>query len=149
MRPFRALVLLLLGFGLASSALAAEPSRCPLFPIALSADLVADRQPGDRIASLPRGGAPGHFGFLSWSGQPGIPRLAQSLLPPGDDESYVNPDDPDDALLDRGDWVSGVPGALNASAVREALETLKDQDIVVAVWDQSRSRGAQLDYRGW
>jgi len=73
--------------------------------------------------------------------------LVASLTPPGDSETYINPDDTDDHVVSIGDWVQGKPGVSNSKNIRETLDELKTLDIVVPVWSQTRGRGNNADYR--
>ena len=75
-----------------------------------------------------------------------MPTLVQSLTPPGDSDTYVNPYDPNDDGLSTGDWVYGTPGISNASSVRDALDTLMSYVIVVPVWDEATGQGNNLEY---
>ncbi len=56
----------------------------------------------------------GNFGLLTWTGSPGEEALVTSLTPPGDSETYVNPDDPADHEVSVGDWIHGKPGVSNS-----------------------------------
>jgi hypothetical protein len=60
----------------------------------------------------------------------------------------VNPDHPSDRVISAGDWVQGRPGVSNAQQVRQALEALKDEDVVVVpVWDATEGTGNNARYR--
>jgi hypothetical protein len=120
---------------------AADPS-CELYPIALHVSSLAGRPPGALIADVYNGNGPGNFGWLSWTGQPGEPRLAGSLTPPGDSQTYVNPADPKDRVVSVGDWVPGKPGVSNSRAVRDALDRLKTIDATLPVWDAAAGTGS-------
>lgn len=124
-----------------------DPSDCHLYPIALSAESLAEASVGDTLADILNGDGPGNFGWLSWSGSPSEQALVTSLTPPGNSETYINPDDPDDHTVSVGDWVSGRPGVANSNAVRQALETLKELDIAVPVWDEVHEQGNNAAYR--
>jgi PKD repeat protein len=115
--------------------LTGEVSSCDLYPIGLHVDVLTGAAPGDVLEDILNGPQPGNFGWLSWTGDPSVPVLINSLTPPGDSHTYVNPDDPDDNVVSVGDWVYGRPGVTNARNVRVALDGLKSVDIVVPVWD--------------
>jgi hypothetical protein len=66
---------------------------CALYPIGLSLDALRDVTPGAILDDIFEGAAPGQFGWLSWSGSPSEVLLAQSLEPPGNSQTYVNPED--------------------------------------------------------
>src|SRR5688500_9784032 len=112
-----------------SATLRAVPDFCPLYPIALPFDALGGLTPGTRVARLPRGVGHGNFSWLTWAGGTDAPTLAQSLSPPGDSDSFVEPGEPTDRQPDAGDWVQGAPGSMNASAVRTQLEALLTRDI--------------------
>src|SRR4029077_11641026 len=98
---------------------------CALFPIALSAQQLSNATPGSVLSDILNGTQPGAFGWLSWGGSPSEPTLVNSLTPPGDSASYVNPDSPNDHQLNLGDWVQSKPGVSNSRKVCDALELLK------------------------
>ena len=135
-----------LTFGVLALASPARGQGCDLYPIALSAQTLANVQEGTVIYDIFNGAQPGNFGWLSWAGNPDEPTLVRSLSVPGDSNTYVNPDDPADHVVHLGDWVQGKPGVSNSSAVRDALDTLEDYEIVVPVWDQARGQGSQAAY---
>jgi RHS repeat-associated protein/uncharacterized repeat protein (TIGR01451 family) len=127
--------------------LAAARDSCGLYPIALSAQSLLDRSVGDTLTDILNGEQPGDFGWLTWAGSPSVPTLVTSLTPPGDSQTYVNPEDPSDTVISVGDWIQGSPGVSNSKNVRAALEALKTIDIAVPVWDAVRGQGNNADYR--
>jgi len=102
---------------------------------------------GEEIEDTLNGSGPGNFGWLTWTGGQGEEVLARSLTPPGDSETYINPNDPQDHVVSLGDWVRGRPGVANSQAIREALDALMTQVVVVPVWDEATGQGANLRYR--
>lgn len=123
------------------------PQACELYPIALSQDTVDGALVGASLGDIWNGVQAGNFGWLTWQGAPNVPTLANSLTPPGDANTYVNPNDSSDRLINIGDWVQGSPGVSNASSVRDALDTLMTMDIYVPVWDQATGTGNNSLYR--
>jgi PKD repeat protein len=119
---------------------------CELYPIALHVDTLAGVAVGEEMPDVYNGTGPGNFGWLSWTGHPSVPTLVQSLTPPGDSDTYVNPYDSSDHTLSVGDWVRGKPGISNAKSVRNALDTLKTTVITVPVWDEASGQGNNLKY---
>ncbi|MCL4264506.1 MAG: tandem-95 repeat protein [Anaerolineae bacterium] len=120
---------------------------CNLYPIALSANTLAGALPGDVLPDILNGSQPGNFGWLTWTGDNGVPTLVASLTPPGNSHTYVNPYDPSDHLVSTGDWVRGKPGVSNAQKVRQALDALMSIDIVVPIWDVAQGNGANTVYQ--
>ena len=89
---------------------------CGVYPVALKAAVVAAARPGDVIEDIANGARSGHEGWLTWTGDSSEPALAKSLTPPGDDQRYVDPDDPKDHLLSVGDWVLESPARCRVRA---------------------------------
>lgn len=125
----------------------ATEQTCSLYPIALSTTSLSGITSGTSIVDIYNGVQPGNFGWLTWYGSPNVPTLATSLTPPGDSDTYVNPNNAADTVISIGDWVQGSPGVSNASSVRAALDTLKTIDITVPVWDQATAQGNNSLYR--
>jgi len=125
----------------------AAVSECDLYPIALHADTLGGVEIGQEIEDIYNGAGHGNFGWLTWTGDPSVPVLVQSLTPPGDSYTYVNPHDPDDHVLTVGDWVYGKPGVSNSQAVRDALDGLLNRTIIVPIWDEASGSGSNLAYR--
>jgi len=120
---------------------------CDLYPIALHTSTLDGKTSGTSLVNIYNGAGTGNFGWLTWFGSPNVPTLATSLMPPGDSNTYVNPNDSSDTNVTVGDWVQGSPGVSNASSVRAALDELMKYDITVPVWDQSTGTGNNLNYR--
>lgn len=130
--------------------MAAEPEQyvsCDLYPIGLPDSIFAGRQPGDVISRLPRGSGAGNYSWLTWASAPDAVTLAESLIPPGNSDTYVSQEDPADHRVDIGDWVEGAPGSMNSAAVRERLGNLVGEDIVLPAYDGTRGQGNRFDYR--
>jgi hypothetical protein len=70
-----------------------------------------------------------------------------SLTPPGDSNTYLNPNNSNDHSVSLGDWVSGRPGVANSRGVRDTLDVLKTLTIVVPVWDAATGQGSNTQYR--
>ena len=120
---------------------------CELYPIALHEKSLAGVPIGGVINDIYNGIQPGNFGWLTWAGSPSEPTLARSLTPPGNSGTYFNPAAPNDHTVSVGDWVQGKPGVSNGSRVRAALDALKQIDITVPVWNQTRGTGNNSLYR--
>jgi hypothetical protein len=87
------------------------------------------------------GAGSGHFGWLSWNGEQSQTTLAENLTDPNSN-SYVNPDDPDDHVLNLFDWVNGKVGVVNSNDVRDALAALVGREIDVIAWDNNIGSGS-------
>ncbi|WP_298850495.1 Ig-like domain-containing protein [uncultured Aquimonas sp.] len=120
---------------------------CAIYPITLPSAVLDGLSVGATINQLPRGTGPGNFSWLSWSGATDAPTLANSLQPPGDSYTYRNPDNSADQVLNIADFAQGATGSMNAAAVREALDRLKQQDILLPAWSERRGQGSRFDYR--
>ena len=123
-----------------------DDTSCHVFPIAAASSVLAAASPGAVIDDITHGAPSGHEGWLTWNGDMSEPALAESLTPPGNDNHYVNPDDPSDHVLSIGDWVRGRPGAVSSWNVRGALDELIGRHIIVPVWDSTRGSGGNLAY---
>jgi large repetitive protein len=121
-------------------------SSCELYPIALHTSTIQGVAPGTLLPDVFNGSQPGNFGWLTWTGANSVPSLIISLTPPGDSGTYTNPDNSADHTVSIGDQVQGRPGVANTSEVRDALDLLKTQDIVVPVWDVATDQGANTRY---
>ncbi len=120
---------------------------CDLYPIALHEDTLDGVEVGDLLEDIMNGENSGNFGWLTWTGDNGVPSLIASLTPPGNSHTYINPNNPNDHVVSVGDWVEGKPGVSNAKGIRDALNHLKTIDIVVPVWDEVQGNGANVVYR--
>jgi hypothetical protein len=120
---------------------------CSLYPIALSAQSLAGKVPGDVVDDILNGVGGGNIGWLTWTGSTSESVLARSLTPPGDSNTYVNPHNPSDHTVSIGDWVQGKPGVSDGSGVRTALDQLKTLDIIVPVLDVVQGNGSNSEYQ--
>lgn len=130
-----------------STPTATATSTCNLYPIALNASTVATATPGEELEDILNGAGSGNFGWLTWSGNNSINTLINSLTPPGDSYSYVNPYDPADNTPSVGDWVNGRPGTANSKQLRQALDNLMPLIITVPVWNQVQGQGNNIEYQ--
>jgi uncharacterized membrane protein len=119
---------------------------CALYPITLYSGTVATATIGQALPDVFNGTGPGNFGWLSWTGANGEPALVNSLTPPGDSGTYLNPNNPNDHTLSINDWVYGRPGVANSKGVRDALDVLKSVTITVPVWDTAAGQGSNTKY---
>lgn len=120
---------------------------CEIYPVTIPQQLLIDAKTGDLFNQIARGTGAGNFSWLTWDGATDAPTLASSLLPPGDSYNYVSPDNSADHLLEIDDWAQGATGSMNADAVRDHLDALKRQDIVIPTWAAVRGLGSHFDYR--
>ncbi|OZG74355.1 hypothetical protein BTA51_04910 [Hahella sp. CCB-MM4] len=117
---------------------------CSLYP--LTVDLNSLPAEGDSVTLYP-GVNQGNFIWLSWNGSVKQSALVNSLFPPGNASEYVNPYDPQDKLLELGDWVNSVPGVKNSRAMRQAMNRLLNQEITIPVWTNRQGAGANRLYK--
>src|SRR5690242_16097994 len=124
---------------------AAQAQTCPSFPIALPAQLLINAPTNSVIMNIADGDQLDNFGWLTWTGDTSDVALVASLTPPGNSESYVNPDNPADNQLDVGDWVSSRSG-VSKKNFRKPLDNLLGVDIIVPVFDDVRVSGSTVEY---
>lgn len=117
-----------------------------LYPIALHRSSIQSVLVGQALPDVYNGAEQGNFGWLSWTGANSEPVLVQSLTPPGNSQTYVNPNNSSDHILSIGDWVYGRPGVANSKSVRDALDVLKALIISVPVWDTATGQGNNTQY---
>ncbi len=120
---------------------------CNLYPIVLHTDLLNGVQPGDILPGILHGTQPGNFGWLTWTGDNGLPALVTSLTPPGDSHTYTNPNDPNDHIVSIDDWVEGKTAVSNPRKMQHALNELMLLDIVVPIWDVTVGSGTETLYQ--
>ncbi len=144
---FQARLVAPLLFALASLTSHANQQGCPLYPIAMAKTTLLGVAPNTVIPNIMNGQQAGNFGWLTWNGAQSVGALVTSLTPPGNSSVYVNPDNPTDTAISLGDWVKAKTGVSNSSQVRNALDALIGQEILVPVWDQTRGNGANGAYR--
>ncbi|HEV8461944.1 MAG TPA: Ig-like domain-containing protein, partial [Gaiellaceae bacterium] len=120
---------------------------CALMPIATSQSAIAGVPVGGSVTDILNSDRPGNRGWLTWSGDVGEPALVKSLGYPGNGDTYRNPDDASDSVISKGDWIRGSPGVVNSRGVRDALDGLEARQIVVPLWDATRSQGSGTAYR--
>ncbi len=141
---FSSIVLTFL-FVFTSHALRAN-ENCEIYPLTVSSELLSNATDGARFDKVALGTGPGNYSWLTWDGANDAPSLAQSLIPPGNSELYINPDDANDTSLSIGDFVQGRPGVKNSRDIRDNLDALLDTVITIPVWDSVRGQGSQFDY---
>lgn len=121
-------------------------ASCELYPIALHESSLAGVQIGDMVTDILNGDQPGNFGWLTWNGDNSVPALVASLTMPGNSHIYLNPHDPTDHVVSIGDWVKGKPGMSNSKKIRNALDALIGENIIVPIWNSSEGTGARPLY---
>ena len=70
----------------------ATSATCALYPIALQSQTLQNIAPNTIIPNILNGDQAGNFGWLSWAGSQNESTLVTSLTPPGNSQTYVNPD---------------------------------------------------------
>ena len=124
----------------------AAQAQSNVYPIAVSASVVASAAPGQIIMDIFSGAGHGNFGWLTWNGDTTEAALVTSLTGAGNVSTYINPDTSNNEQLAVGDWVLGKLGVSNNINVRNALDDLEDSEIILPVWDQVRGSGTTLAY---
>ena len=119
---------------------------CAVLPIAMPKTRLGSATPGQNFSNLAGGGGANQFGWVSWTGAPSPATLANSLVAPGDSQTYANPDAATDTRIDIGDWAQGVAGSMDTPEVRASLSALLQREIVVPEWRETRTRAGGTDY---
>jgi len=147
----RSLLLAALTFFVVPTAFAEEHSQdinfCNLYPITVSEQLLSDAQAGEFYSEVLLGSGQGNYNWLSWRGENDVRAISESLQPPGNSSEYQNPYIPGDSVLSREDWVQGLPGVKNARPVREALDALLGNDIVIPLFKAQEQSGSNRNYQ--
>ena len=112
-----------------------QSGGCPLYPIALSLNSVSNIATGTVLSGLKNGAKKGDFGWLTWTGNRSRDALITSLTTPGDSYNYINPVYSADSQLSTHNWVKAT-GSDKSRALRDALNKLKNKEIVVPLWYQ-------------
>lgn len=129
-----------------SATLIKSQDFCSLYPLAISSQVLGSPQEGQAFQKIPTDSGDGNFSLMSWTGKNDTNTFADSLLPPGNSNTYINHNDPTDHKVDIGDWVQGSPGVKNANKIRTNLNVLLNQEIIVPVWGTQEGKGANYNY---
>jgi len=124
----------------------AAQAQSNVYPITVSASVVASAAPGQIIMDIFNGAGHGNFGWLTWNGDTTEAALITSLTGAGNVSTYINPDTSNNEQLAVGDWVLSKQRVSNSINVRNALDNLEDSEIMLPVWDQVRGSGTTLAY---
>jgi hypothetical protein len=124
----------------------AAQAQTNVYPIAVSAAALAGANPGDVVLDIFNGAGHGNFGWVTWTGNTTEAALITSLSGVGNASTYINPDTAHNEQLAVGDWVMGKLGVSNSIGVRNALDDLEDNEIILPVWDMVRGSGTTLAY---
>jgi hypothetical protein len=124
----------------------ANANECQLYPLTLPQSLIENSQSGEQFSKIKLGNGHGNYSWLTWEGSNDAPSLAESLIPPGNSDTYVNPNDTSDHKLDISDWVEGRPGVKNSAAIRTNLSALIGQQIAIPVWSENQGQGSHFNY---
>src|SRR5437899_11761384 len=104
----------------------AAQAQSNVYPIAVSASVVASAAPGQIIMDIFNGAGHGNFGWLTWNGDTTEAALVTSLTGAGNVSTYINPDTSNNEQIAVGDWALSKQGASNNINVRKPLEATKD-----------------------
>jgi len=125
----------------------ADPlNHCELYPITLPNALLASDPNRLVYEQIPLGTGPGNYSWLTWDGNNDAPSLAASLIPPGNSDTYINPNDLLDHQVSIGDWVQGRPGVKNSRDIRDNLTALLGRNIQIPIWSINDGQGSQFNY---
>ncbi|MCG8391729.1 MAG: Ig-like domain-containing protein, partial [Pseudomonadales bacterium] len=116
-------------------------NHCDVYPLTVTAQLFAGKEVGFPFTSVQLGEGYGSFNWLSWKGNSDTKSLAESLRFPGNSDQFLNPRNSNDHVLSEGDWVYGVPGVKSGKSIRDALDDLLNQEIVIPVFGKAEGVG--------
>jgi hypothetical protein len=133
---------------------------CPLLPIAVHEDTIADLDVGDSTGNIRNGSGTGNFGWLRWtddtdaiSSDPNSEEyLAEELYNPRlAMTDYQEPEhkDADDTVINADDWIWGLTGNVNSNGVaRTELDRIVSQQQIhrLPVWDVTEDSGGNVVY---
>ncbi len=126
---------------------------CEVYPIALHTSTLDGHQPGDPLGDIFNGAGNGNFGWMRWSPAPGNESqtyLVEELRNPRlSVNEFEDASDPNDHTLNAGDWIWGLTGVVNSDDVRDELQRLVNNRVVmrIPVWDTAAGTGSNLSYR--
>ncbi|WP_196158931.1 putative Ig domain-containing protein [Reinekea sp. G2M2-21] len=124
-----------------------EPDFCSLYPITLEDTTFEGASIGEQFPALSLGTGPGNYNWLSWNGTNNAPSQEARLIPPGNSNTYVNPNDGLDNQINVGDWVQGTPGVKNSNGIRTQMDALINQHIIIPLYSSYEGSGTNLNYQ--
>jgi hypothetical protein len=136
---------------------ASHGSGCELFPIAVHEDTLNGLQVGQATGNIRNGTSSGNFGWLRWTDDTDAVNAnansAEYLAEEMNNmrlsfNDYTEPitQDPDDTVINAGDWVWGLTGNVNSNAVRDAMDARLGQTLLFPVWDTTVGSGSNTKY---
>jgi YD repeat-containing protein len=120
--------------------------NCELYPVALSLSSVSNIATGTVLSNLRNGTQRGEFGWVTWTGNRSRDSLVKSLTDPGDSHTYINPMNRQREPMDTRSWVRAT-GSDKGKNLQQALDRLKQRDIVVPLWYQALGKEERAAYR--
>jgi hypothetical protein len=123
--------------------------RCEALPIALHKNVATKMQDEGGEHDMLQGNyeSSGGFGWLSWKGAQSNGYLIEELSNPRlSGHDFINAHDTTDTDLSIGDYITSLTGVNNSSGVREQLELLMGQTVLIPVYDNVPGNGANAAY---
>jgi hypothetical protein len=140
---FRIIIIIILSypyFAFASN----DTQTCEVYPITVPHSLVGGAANGTSFDLIQFGNAAGNHSWVTWNGDTSGAAAAISVTPPGNDSSYINPNDATDSVLGISDWVTGLSYFPTSGGTTNALDLQIGKDIIIPLWSQqSISSGLQ------
>ncbi|MCL1036716.1 DUF1566 domain-containing protein [Shewanella submarina] len=124
-----------------------DTQTCEVYPIAVPYSLVGGGATGTSFEGITFGNTSNSHSWLTWNGDTSDSAAAISLTPPGNDSSYVNPNDESDVILGVNDWVFGLSSFPTSGEVTNALDMQIGKDIIVPLWSQQSTTSGFQQYR--
>lgn len=92
-------------------------------------------------------GMTGNFGWLTWAGSPSAPTLRTSMTPPGDSETYINPHNSSDHVINVNDWVEGATGNMHTlAAILDQYWVNTGRVMVIPLFNGVEGTGSNFNY---
>ncbi|MCL1041909.1 DUF1566 domain-containing protein [Shewanella marisflavi] len=124
-----------------------DTQTCEVYPITVPHSLVYGAASGTSFDAIAFGNATDNHSWVTWSGDTSGSAAAISLTPPGNDSSYVNPNDATDSVLGIGDWISGLSSFPISGGVTDALDSQLGNDLIIPLWGQVDSNSGTEKFK--
>lgn len=119
-------------------------NECAVMPIGVNQQFFGDVAVGESVnIDRQAAGSATNFSWLSWSGKNPSKFLLDSLVYPGNVNTYINPETNALSDLAIGNWVEAMPGARNSKKANNLVADIQGQEVVLPVWSESVGNGGK------